>query len=111
MSSTQKIDQQRDFAAGVYLSDAQNPIPHPPYTLYIQGKVGGGGEEGRAEPKRRFEGQQFTKPGRKYQQDWLYLQSLNSDKHLPQCLITGQFSFGVSSWFDVTKNTFLEQDL
>jgi hypothetical protein len=34
MSSTKKIDLQRDFAAGVYLSEAQNPIPFPLYTLY-----------------------------------------------------------------------------
>jgi hypothetical protein len=30
----QKIDLERDFAAGVYLSEAQNPIHPPPYTLY-----------------------------------------------------------------------------
>ncbi len=23
-----------DFAAGVYLSETQNPVPPPPYTLY-----------------------------------------------------------------------------
>jgi hypothetical protein len=44
--------------------------------LFTQGKGGGG----RLEPKRRGEGQQFTKLGRKYQHDWLYLQSLNSEK-------------------------------
>jgi hypothetical protein len=33
MSSSKKIDLYRDFAAGVYLSEAQNPIP-PSYTLY-----------------------------------------------------------------------------
>ncbi len=43
------------------------------------------------EPKRRLEGQQFTKLGRKFQHDWLYLQSINSDKHLPQSPFTGQF--------------------
>jgi hypothetical protein len=32
MSSSKKIDLERDFAACVYLSEAQNPIP--PYTLY-----------------------------------------------------------------------------
>ncbi len=32
MSSPNKIDLEMDFAAGVYLSEAQNP---PPYTLYI----------------------------------------------------------------------------
>ncbi len=36
MSSSKKINLQRDFAAGVYLSEAQNPIllPVPPHTLY-----------------------------------------------------------------------------
>jgi hypothetical protein len=29
MSSSKKIDLQMDFAAGVYLSEAQNPIPSP----------------------------------------------------------------------------------
>ncbi len=31
--SYEKIDLYRDFAAGVYLTEAQNHIP-PPYTLY-----------------------------------------------------------------------------
>jgi hypothetical protein len=36
MSSSKKIDLQRDFAAGVYLSEAQNPILPPPlYTVYV----------------------------------------------------------------------------
>ncbi len=35
MSSSKKIGLERDFAAGVYLSEAQVPIPtSPPYTLY-----------------------------------------------------------------------------
>ncbi len=35
MSSSKKNFLEKDFAAGVYLSDAQNPIPPPPiYTLY-----------------------------------------------------------------------------
>jgi hypothetical protein len=33
MSSSKKIDLERDSAAGVYLSESQNPITHP-YTLY-----------------------------------------------------------------------------
>ena len=61
-----KIDLFRDFAAGVYLSEAQNPIPSPPpYTLYIYVytlysiliHTGKG------------EGQLFTKLGRKFQHD------------------------------------------
>jgi hypothetical protein len=34
MSSSKKIYLERDFAAGVYLSEAQNPVPPPLYTLY-----------------------------------------------------------------------------
>jgi hypothetical protein len=43
MSSFKTIDLLRDFAAGVYLSEAQNPVHSPPplhtvyvYTLYEQ---------------------------------------------------------------------------
>ncbi len=36
-------------------------------------------------------GQKFTKLSRKYQHDCLYLQSKNSDKHLPRSPFTGQF--------------------
>jgi hypothetical protein len=48
MSSSKKVDLLRDFAAGVYQSVAQNPIP-PPYTLYTciqytySHREGGGG--------------------------------------------------------------------
>jgi hypothetical protein len=34
MTSSENIDQQRDFAAGVYLSENQNPIP-PLHTVYV----------------------------------------------------------------------------
>ncbi len=54
MSASKKIDMYRDFAAGVYLSDAQaHALPSPlthcirvPYTVYLitQGRVGEGGE-------------------------------------------------------------------
>jgi hypothetical protein len=60
--------------------------PYPPlhnvyvYTVYLFLQ----GRGGRVEPERRFEGQQFTKMGRKYHHDWMCLQSINSDKHLPQ---------------------------
>jgi hypothetical protein len=88
MSSSKKIDLYRDFAASVYLSEAQNPIPLFPlthcmsvYSILIHTRKGG---RGRVIPERRGEGQQFTKSGRKYQHDCLYLQSINSDKHLPQ---------------------------
>ncbi len=74
MSSSKEID----FAACVYLSEAQNPIPPPPphltnrlrvystgyvYTVQYIYSHGGGG----VEPERRLEGQQFTKLGRKNQ--------------------------------------------
>jgi hypothetical protein len=58
-----KIYQLRDLAAGVYLSEARDPLPHPCQTLYeyytvnspvlihtVQGRVGGLGE-----PVRRLE--------------------------------------------------------
>ncbi len=50
MSSSKKIDLSRDFAAGVYLSEAQNSIPPPLFTqctvyvytvcLFTQGRGG-----------------------------------------------------------------------
>ncbi len=46
---------------------------------------------GWVEPERRLGGQQFTKLGRKYQHDWIYLQSINSDKYLSQSPFTVQF--------------------
>jgi hypothetical protein len=66
MSSSKKMYLQRDFAAGVYLSEAQNPIPYPPYTLYLyvytlQYTYS---NRRRVETKRRIERQQFTKLGR-----------------------------------------------
>ncbi len=50
MTSSKKIYMSRDFATGVYLSEARNPIP-PPFTLcivyavYIFTQGRGGGEE------------------------------------------------------------------
>ncbi len=36
MSSSKEIDLYRDFTAGVYLPEAQNPIPDPPlHTVYV----------------------------------------------------------------------------
>ena len=72
MSSSQKIDLQRDFAAGVYLSEAQNPMTPPPTQCIRVNSIlihTGRGLGGRVEPERRFEGQQFTTLGRKYQHD------------------------------------------
>ncbi len=73
MSSSKKLHVKG--LCGRYLSEAQNQEPHTPphlhtvyvYTVYLFKQVRGGEE------------QQFTKLGRKYQRDWLYLQSINSD--------------------------------
>jgi hypothetical protein len=71
------------------------PYPLPPYIMYaciqyvyLFTHRGGGG---RVEPERRLEGQEFTKLGRKYKQDCLYLPFMSSDKHLQQIPFTGQF--------------------
>jgi hypothetical protein len=54
----------RDFAAGVYLSEA--PLTHCiVYTYFILIHTGKGVRGGRVEPERRLEGQQFTKLGKK----------------------------------------------
>jgi hypothetical protein len=64
-----KINLKRDCAAGVYMSESQNPIPHPHtvylYTVYLFTQGRGGG----VEPERRLEWQQFTKLGRKHKHD------------------------------------------
>ncbi len=90
-----------DFAVGVYLSETQNPIPPPPrirlYSILIHTGKGVGG--GRVEPERRLEGQQFTKLGRKYQHDCLYLQAINSDnKHMPHSPFTDQYDDDILFW-------------
>ncbi len=62
----------------------QHPHPCQPHTVCIrytvlwhrEGWMGRGGE-----PERRLGGQWFTKLGRKYQHDWLHLQSKKSNKH------------------------------
>jgi hypothetical protein len=49
MSSSKNIDLSRDYAAGVYFSEAQNPIPPSPlhtvyvYTVYVLIYTGKGG--------------------------------------------------------------------
>jgi hypothetical protein len=66
------IDLLRGFAADVFLSEVQNPIPplqiHTEhirvYIILIHT-----GKGGRVEPERRGDGHQFTKLGRKYQED------------------------------------------
>ncbi len=72
-----------------YLSEAPPTPPitqysPPPYTLYTclqynysHREVGGGGELTRE----KVRGAIVPKAGRKYQHDWLYLQSINSIKN------------------------------
>ncbi len=57
------------------------------YRILIHTGKGGGA----VEPESRLEEQQFTKLDRKYQHGWLYLKSINPDKHLPQNPFTGPF--------------------
>ncbi len=79
----------------VFLS-VWGPEPHAPplkhctrvYSILIHtGKVGWG----ESWTKEKVRGVTVHKMGRKYQQDWLHLQSINSDKHLPQSPFTDQF--------------------
>jgi hypothetical protein len=57
--------------------DSKTVLIYRPHPVLIQtGK--GGGET--VEPERTLEGQQFTKLGRKYQHDLLYLKSINTNK-------------------------------
>jgi hypothetical protein len=52
-----------------------------------------GREGGELNQGKKGEGQQFTQLSPKYQHDCPYLQSINSDKHMPQSPLTGQFIF------------------
>ncbi len=67
----------------------------PPLLWPHTGKVGRGGGGG-DQPETRLAGKKFTKLGRKYQHDWLYLQSINPDKHLPsECPLTWVPPYGI----------------
>jgi hypothetical protein len=57
-----------------------------PYSILIHTVKGGGGRERWTREKVRG-----GKLGRKYQHVWLHLQSINSDKHLPQSPLIGRF--------------------
>ncbi len=79
MSSSKKIDLWRDFASGVYLSEAQSPVPPPPYKLYtcIQYTYShreGGGESWTSENGATGEST-VRKFGWKYQHDWMYVKN------------------------------------
>ncbi len=73
------------MAAGVYLSEAPDPLPPPPsYTLYeyigtvplyLFTQEGEGGE-----PVRRLRGALVNNRGRKYQHDWRLKTLLNTSK-------------------------------
>jgi hypothetical protein len=56
------------------------PPPYIPVYLFTQGRGGGGGGGGRW-PSEKVRGAIIHKRGRKYQHDWLYLQSINSFIH------------------------------
>jgi hypothetical protein len=91
-----------EFAAGVYLSEAQTPYPSPAYTLYIyfiqytySHREGGEGnqregERGNSEEHRSHSWVENTNMT-ECTQEIGYLQSTKSDKHLPQSPLTDQF--------------------
>jgi hypothetical protein len=102
MSSSKKTDLWWDFAASVYLSEAQNPITPQPlehcirvYSILIH--TGKEGELNQSDGERGITGEYRS-------QSWVentnmtectqeigYLQSINYDKHLPQRPFTGQY--------------------
>ncbi len=75
--------------------DSTPPTPSQPITVCIYFDTAKGGET-----ERRLESEQFTNLGRKYLHDRLYLQSKNSNKHLPQSPFTSQF-FQMKTFFYV----------
>ncbi len=70
------------------------PEPHTPppplHTVYVY-TVYYSHTEGESLISEKGRGATVHKAGPKYQYDCLYLQSLNSDKHLPRSPFTGQF--------------------
>ncbi len=87
MSSSNKLTCKRDFAACVYLSDAQNPISPPPtYTMYVYTGTyshrGKGGElnQSREEGERGNSSQSWVK---KNMADCIHVPSINSYKCTP----------------------------
>jgi hypothetical protein len=79
----------------------QHPHPFPAtHSMFILVQYFDTGKGGGVEPERRLERQQFTKLDRKYQFAWLYVLSIDSDKHLSQIplqvnFFTATFFFGV----------------
>jgi len=66
----------------------QHPHPIPTTHCTLTQERGGEGEE--LNQREGLDEQQFTKLGRKYQYDWLYLQSITSDNTCRKSLFTGQ---------------------
>ncbi len=81
------------------------PEPHtpPPYTQYVRvvniliHKGKGGKVEG--------ERQQFTKLGRKYQHEWLHLQSINSDPTMRGNIEVPSYMYYPMNWCKKTLKT------
>ncbi len=70
----------------------QHPPPPPSHTVCIYCNLTQGrGEGGGSWAREKVRGATVHKAGSKYQNDSLYLQSINSDKHLPPYHFTGKF--------------------
>ncbi len=89
MSSSKTIDLQRDFAAGVWGPEPHTPPP-PVYVCTVHLLTQRKGAGGIVEPERRLEGNSSQSWVENTNGDWLYFQSVNSDKHLPQSPSTGK---------------------
>ncbi len=95
MSSSKKIVLKK---AGVYLSEAQNPIPSPLHNLYVYSVYffsrREGGEVNGSWTREKGRGAQSwveITNMTEFTQEIGYLQSINSHKHLLQSPFTGQF--------------------
>jgi hypothetical protein len=83
-----KNELERDFTAGVLSVwgplPSYDPILPPLHTVYVYTVYlftqGGGGRGGEL-TREKVRGAIVQKDGRKYQHDWMYLQSMNSIKH------------------------------
>jgi hypothetical protein len=77
------------------------PLSHTVYvyTVYLFTRERGEGAWGELHHRDRERGNSSL--GRKYQHDLLYLQSINSDKHLPQSPFTGQIFYMTTFCFVV----------
>ncbi len=79
-----------DFAAGIYLYEAQKPIPPPPYTVFLYTVyLHSHREEGGGKVEPELNSSQSWVENTLH--DWMYLQSISSNKHLPQSPFIGKF--------------------